>query len=190
MIRSLPPGSPIPDFEPRRYRNSSGYIRLRWRLGPGDYVECYEHRVVDDHVVAAGVQRHHRNHVRDDNRPENLETLTFAEHRHEHRAADADAVVQLYTEGFSIPQICRLLGRKDTGGTYRILASRGVAMRSSEDYRPPLDRAQISRWHAQGVRAGEMMRRTGRGRVAIYKVFEELGLPRFESRRPPRGSSS
>src|SRR5687768_7439307 len=69
-VRLLQPGEPVPSGKPGRYKNIHGYIVLRWRVGRSQYVECLEHRLqcglpVNQHV-------HHKNHQKDDNRPENL----------------------------------------------------------------------------------------------------------------------
>lgn len=45
-IRQLQPGEAPPNGTPRRYRNASGYVRLRWPLEDGGFVEVYEHRWV------------------------------------------------------------------------------------------------------------------------------------------------
>lgn len=73
----------MPDGEPRRYKAGHGYVRLRWRIGTNEYVEVYEHRVIDG-VVTMAEQVHHKNHQRDDNDPANLEHLTVAEHHERH----------------------------------------------------------------------------------------------------------
>jgi hypothetical protein len=39
-IKSLSYGDPVPPGEPKRYRSSHGYIRLRWKVGERDYVEA------------------------------------------------------------------------------------------------------------------------------------------------------
>lgn len=84
MIRSLRRGEPVPTGNPRRYPNSDGYIRLRWKVGIDEYAETYEHRVVDG-VVTAAEQVHHRNEVKSDNGPSNLEPMTLREHGLHHK---------------------------------------------------------------------------------------------------------
>lgn len=42
-IRYLKSSEPRPEGEPRRYTSDKrGYVRLRWKIGPGEYVETYE----------------------------------------------------------------------------------------------------------------------------------------------------
>lgn len=82
-IRQLKAGESLPPGEPKRYRNQQGYIRLRWLVGPQSYVEVYEHRVFDG-VVTDAEHVHHINHDRSDNRPENLERMTMAQHAQMH----------------------------------------------------------------------------------------------------------
>src|SRR5581483_6189066 len=60
MIRYLRPGDPIPEGEPRRYSTPKGYVRLRWKVGPYEYVEAWEHRVLVGNPD--GHQVHHVNH--------------------------------------------------------------------------------------------------------------------------------
>lgn len=78
-IRSLRPGEPVPDFEPRRYRAQRGYIKLRWLVDTQHYVEEYEHRLAAGRPPA-WMHVHHINGIKDDNRPENLQVLTPEEH--------------------------------------------------------------------------------------------------------------
>lgn len=111
MIRTLKAGEPLPSGVPSRYRNSKGYVRLRWRLDDGSKVEVYEHRAVVGNP--AGMQVHHKNGVRDDNRLENLEVVTAREHQSHHMASvrvDDDRVSALYSLGLSQPQVAELMG--------------------------------------------------------------------------------
>jgi len=78
-IRTLGINEPLPDGEPRRYLNAAGYVRLRWRVGPQQYVEDYEHRV-NAGRPAPWLDVHHINGIKDDNRPENLLVLAREDH--------------------------------------------------------------------------------------------------------------
>lgn len=82
-IRQLQRGEAVPTSTPRRYPNRDGYIRLRWKVGIQQYVEVYEHRVVDG-IVTDAEHVHHDNLVRHDNEPGNLVELTADEHNQLH----------------------------------------------------------------------------------------------------------
>jgi 5-methylcytosine-specific restriction protein A len=82
-ITTIRSGEAVPAGEPKRYRSSHGYVRLRWLVGPQEYLETYEHRVVDGFVTNAE-HVHHDNRVKDDNSGENLVPLTAEEHNRLH----------------------------------------------------------------------------------------------------------
>lgn len=182
-IRTLRHGDEIPTHRPRRYLNASGYVRLRWRLGSGEYVEAYEHRVVmglppdDKHV-------HHINHDRTDNRPQNLEILDADEHLRHHgdhaRTVDYEAAEKLYRQGASLPQISRRLGA-DTGNLSRQLRLRGVRMRTKADYATQVDRNLVVFLHEREVRAPYIAEHLGVSVSAVRRTIRSLGLPRLRS---------
>lgn len=144
-IRTATSLDQIPDVEPRRYLNASGYWRLRWRTGKGEYIEAYEHRYVMG-LPPSHLHVHHLNHDSQDNRPENLRIMTKAEHFRHHgddRAADAEAVISLYEQGLSQPEVGRRLGL-NPGTVSRILKRHGKQARTNAGhYEFGIDREQL-----------------------------------------------
>jgi hypothetical protein len=156
VIRTLRDGERPPEGEPRRYKNSHGYIRLRWRVAPGEFVEIYEHRYVTG--AKAGEQVHHLNGVRDDNRLENLELIDPTAHAQHHNPSRLDAaeIVALYRSGLSTPEVGRAVGC-NPATVYRLLVREGVTPRSlSESQKHPLPLERIlemkeSGWSNRGI---------------------------------------
>lgn len=138
-IRSLGPDEPVPSSEPRRYPSGHGYVRLRWRLGPGEYVEAYEHRVVTgrpDHHV------HHLDGDKTNNDPSNLRPMDSRDHARLHSSQfDVHEMAELYRQGLSTPQVARRLGC-DAATVYRGLQRAGVTPRSLSE--------SVTMWHAAG----------------------------------------
>ena len=85
MIRTVPPGEALPEGTPARYASSHGYVRLRWHVGPDQYIECYEHRAVMGNPPR-GFEVHHIDRCRSNNAPENLVVLTVEEHHAVHNS--------------------------------------------------------------------------------------------------------
>lgn len=185
MIRNLKPGELVPIGEPRRYRNSSGYIRLRWQVGPGEYVERYEHRVFDG-VVTDAEHVHHVNGDRTDNRRENLRRLTAREHADEHAADHAAEIADRYKAGESSTVLGVAFGIHPSAVT-RLLDRRGIARRTpAENRRARIDYDAIRLMHAQGIRVAPMAALLGLHREVVTRALDELGLPRFRPGRPAR----
>lgn len=182
MIRSLRPGESPPPTEPKRYPNSSGYIRLRWRVGPGEYVEAYEHRVIAGEPVG---QVHHRDHDKTNNDPSNLEVLTPADHaRLHHMRHDADEMVRLYADGMSTPQVAAVLGC-DAATVYRALVRNGVKPRSlSESQRVEVDDERLTAMHEAGARSTAIAAKLGVSRGKVQTRVHELGLTPHPCGRP------
>jgi hypothetical protein len=181
MIRQLKPGEKLPAGSPRRYIGDHGYVRVRWRLGPGQYVETYEHRVVDGHVTTAP-HVHHRNGIRDDNRPENLEPITPAKHGAEHRTLDWDEICRLYRAGLSTNAVARQVGT-DSAHIYRVLVRQGVSIRTTVDYCPQPSHDEVLRAHAASRCAREVADRLGVTITQARRIMRLHGVPSFPNGR-------
>ena len=131
-IRQLQPGDPVPTGEPRRYANKKGYVRLRWKVAPYEYIEVYEHRLV---VGLPPGHVHHKNEVKGDNRGDNLRRVTRLEHGEEHSRINFTEAAALYESGWSLPQLSDRYGVHNSS-VMRFLKKRGVQMRTlSESWR-------------------------------------------------------
>lgn len=85
--RQLRAGEPLPEGEPSRYLNDRGYVRLRWLVGVGEYVEVYEHRLVMG-IPPREMEIHHINGIKTDNRRANLVALSKSDHAILHSITD------------------------------------------------------------------------------------------------------
>lgn len=89
MIRQLAAGETVAPTAPHRYISDHGYVRLRWKVGPAEYVETYEHRFV------AGLpdgEVHHVDGNKLNNDPENLLVTSKEAHARYHgRVASANS---------------------------------------------------------------------------------------------------
>ena len=186
MIRTLRADEPVPDGKPRFYRDGRGYVRVRWKIGKGEYIETYAHRLAaranEGHV-------HHLDHVKDHNDPTNLEILSPTEHAKRHHPRGQipmkDAV-RLYRQGWSPSMLGARYGI--AGWTvHRYLRDAGVTMKTHyAGNRIEVNTDLIREWHRAGVRAEEMARRLGlRSSMPVRRAMRELGLPSFPPGRPP-----
>ena len=95
---SRQPGPKNPNWKGGRSVASNGYVIVK--VGKAHHLaDCrgyaYEHRVVAEAAIGRrlepGEQVHHKNEVKTDNRPENLEVVAgIAEHRERHRQPGCD----------------------------------------------------------------------------------------------------
>lgn len=176
QTRSLKPGEPIPGGRPNRYRTNQGYIRWRWLVGPGRYIECFEHRVIMGNPI--GVV-HHKNHVRDDNRPENLEVMSHSAHSRMHhpRKLHKSTAVKAYVEwGWQSTDIARVFGVATSQVSDR-LAEAGVLIRQHGAWkRVDVDEEAVRVRHMAGCRAPKIAADLGVTPIVIRRVIRELGL--------------
>lgn len=184
-ISYLKDGEPVPSGEPRRYPSSRGYIRLRWSVGPWEEVEAWEHRLVAG--AKTGQHVHHKNGIKHDNRPENLELLTIQEHGTLHadeKRMDDGLVIEMYEQGMTMPQIADILGCNN-GTVSRVLQRNGVKARSSSDYRRKVDTDLIREMHSQGASGRRIARELGVSSVLVRARMAEMGLqPNRPGRQP------
>lgn len=127
--RRLNADEPIPAGVPKRYRMSDGYIVLRWKVGLSSYVEVLEHRLIAGRDAP---EVHHKNRIKDDNRPENLEPLSTNAHGEAHATWPVSEACNLYRSGWSIPRLAKKYGH-DTSLIMRALKRRGVQMRTAAE---------------------------------------------------------
>jgi hypothetical protein len=126
--RTLAPGEEVPTDEPKRHVRRHGYVLLIWRIGTRQYVQTYEHRVINGRVTTAE-HVHHVNHDRADNRPENLRPLSAVEHAAEHgNPRWWVQAARMYSSGLSTYQIGKQLTR-NPATVYRALIQLGVPLR-------------------------------------------------------------
>jgi hypothetical protein len=162
-IRTLAPSEPDPSGEPRRYESAGGYVRLRWKVAPGEYVERYE-REEDGSLLR----------TRATWRPGQPRAKPPAR-------VDRERVRRLHEEGLRQVEIAKLLGC-NTGTVSRALASIGVAARRPRDYvRLPNPVAVACMYVDQFMSLEEVARCTGSSVGAVKRVLTEQGI----TVRPP-----
>lgn len=127
--RRLKHGDAIPIGEPSRAKRRDGYVTLLWRVGQNIYVEALEHRVVMG-LPPSGIDVHHVNGAKDDNRPENLQLIAQREHSSTHNSPvwDVDEAANLYREGMGFAKLGKRYGVRATT-LYRALMRRGIQAR-------------------------------------------------------------
>lgn len=99
----------------------------------------------------------------------------------EHQHAEAQ---RLYEDGLTLTEAGKHVGLHPST-VLRVLRDRGVEVRAPNAYLAAIDLDAVKRMHAGNIRAGEMCQVLGIGRMRLYQVFDELGLPRFGPGAPP-----
>lgn len=183
-IRGLRRGEQIPEGDPRRYVAGHGYVRCRWRVARGQYVEAYEHRIDwESRRVSMAENVHHKNRDPGDNSPGNLVALTTAEHGRGHRRVDDGLAVTLYLEGRTTSQVARLVGC-DVGHLSRVLARQGVPARPTSHYHEQRSEQDVRVAVEQSSSSVEVGRRLGVSKITARRLMREYGLPAFTPGRP------
>jgi hypothetical protein len=156
---------------------------LRWKVTPGEYVECYEHRVEDGRVTTAS-QVHHRNGIRSDNRPENLERVTIPQHGERHRRVDWTQIARDYAAGDTTTQIAARYGL-NSGTVSRIVRAEGVPTRRPRDYETPVDEADLRRLCAEpDARVPGIAAALGVSEAVVRARMDRYGIAAFRVGRP------
>lgn len=182
---AIQPGEPLPAGEPMRIVTRNGYIRLRWNLGGGSFVEIFEHRLVVG-IPSAEFSVHHKNHIKTDNRPENLEVILKSDHSKLHHPVSVDVgfVAAQYLGGKTLPELAAEHG-VDGGNLSRLLRRYGVTMRTSaESRRASVDTKRIREMHDAGCSIGVIAREFGVGQDIIRRRCREMSLPSRPVGRP------
>lgn len=157
MIRTLGADEPIPGGAPRRYKNGTGYIRLRWRVGTGEYVEEYEHRIVAGRP-SADLHVHHIDGDKANNDPSNLLVLTPTEHGELH--AEQDRL--RYLERFG-PRVPRKRKRREARRVE-------VSLKTQERL------AQLTEMYAQGLSTVQIGKLTGIDPSWVHRILRRAGV--------------
>lgn len=121
-------GDPIPNGKPYRRIDTVGYVMLRWFVPPDTYVVVREHRLVAGLPDPKRFQVHHINGIKTDNRPENLQVVTAAEHRMLHSKFNLQEAISRYHAGESMSDIAKALD-SHAGNVSRHLRKAGVVVR-------------------------------------------------------------
>jgi hypothetical protein len=189
IIRQIGPNDPIPTEHPKRYPNKQGYVRLRWRVGTAEYVECYEHRLVAG--LPVGKHVHHKNEDKGDNASANLQQMEPRAHHQHHMPLSFDVEVarRAYEGGASLPTLQRQLGVHHTA-IYRALKAVGVAFRPANSWRQfVVDEDAVRRMHGADTPAPAIAKALGVPVAPIRRVIRALGLPRRRSGAPSKRTS-
>lgn len=184
--RKLERGEKLPEGQPLRYKTAQGYIMLRWTLAPSSFVEVAEPRVIDGHNSTAE-HVHHKNFVRDDNRPENLQEVTVKEHQAIHRAEDRRRhreMKDLYEAGKTTTEIAELMGTNH-GNVYRALVRQGATIRTATDYAKPVPTAEVIRRFKAGEGVSSIRKDLGISHERVTRELEANGVQRRKPGRVP-----
>lgn len=178
----------LPDGEPRRYVSAHGYVRLRWKVGTRKYVEAWEHRIVAG--AHSGEAVHHRDRVRDNNEPSNLERMDPLEHcrlhGEERRIDRMDQIVAEYVAGATLTELSH---KYHCRGLYRAIARCGVHMRSRVEAGRSrrlahFDESHMVQFYKSGRGFEDTAREFGVSTSVVQRVLREHGIASRRAGRP------
>ena len=124
------------------------------------------------------------NHDRSDNRPENLEVVSTAEHGERHALHDPLEIRRLYEQGLSLPQVGERLGCASSVVLRALRRAGGQTRSLSESQMLPLNNDLIRRLHEGGVRANHIARLLNVSGGAIHPRIKAMALPVHPVGRP------
>lgn len=159
-IRQLAPSEPDPAGEPRRYENADGYVRLRWKVAPGEYLERYER-------TEAG-------------------TLTRTRPPKPQKRIDVARAARLYAEGKTLPEVAAIVGC-DHGALSRALRRHGVQARPPNSYHhPEPDTGEVVRLYTEGLGLRDVARKLATSTEKVRRVLLQEGVTVRQRRRADR----
>lgn len=182
--RAIRPGEPIPNGVPQRIVTKKGYVRLRWNLGNGVSAEIFEHRLVMGNPD--GVDVHHKNGDKRDNRAENLELIAHGAHSRLHNSSKLDVatIAAEYAGGATLPRLAKRFG-VHSSTLSRLLRRRGVAMRKAWlTRRIKIDTGALVRLHEVGVSLRGIADALNTTEWIVRSRAKQLGLPSRPIGRP------
>ena len=180
-----------------RITNSYGYILIKKPSHPFAQSSGYikEHRLVMEvelgRYLTADEIVHHINKDKSDNRPENLEVVSMAEHRRIHNIEDKiyeskydlELIRELYLEGYSTRKIAEMIGiGKSTVGYYiRKWGISRTGLSGSVHLNNPLNERKITDHEIEtintlrksGMTVKEIENKVGYSRNTIYKYMDK-----------------
>jgi hypothetical protein len=162
-VRQLTAGEPDPPGEPRRYEESRGYVRLRWKVGTGEYVERYER---DEGGKLRRTQ------------PSRAKRI------------DAERAAALYADGLTLPEVAAHLGC-DHGALSRVLRRHGVTARPANSYHhPEPDADEIVRRYEAGDGLRPIARALATSTTKVRAVLAQRGVTVRQRRQADRRLSA
>lgn len=147
-IRQLRQGEPVPGGEPKRYENAKGYVRLRWKVGPHEYVEIYERD------ASGSLVRHQDSEV---------------------KRLDHEAIARLHDAGLSTVAISKALDC-DSSSVSRSLRGRGRVPRGRSHYAQDVDEDEVLRRYAAGEGYSSIRSDLGVSAERVKRILVEHGV--------------
>jgi hypothetical protein len=178
----------------RRRVTRDGYIEVHLPDHPVATTKGWaaEHRVVAWDTFGPfdlSMEVHHKNRRKDDNRPNNLQVLTVAEHRWLHgqikRKVNVREAVALYEAGATTPALAKRYDT-DQGTISRALRDAGAKMRTAAETVTAGDPSADEVWAAvrEARSAADLSATLGVTRPVMRRLMRKYGVPAFPPGAP------